>query len=285
MPRVAGIDLNVNNMAAIGYSCGRRAAVHSAGRFDAVMADFTDRIGDRVSKVTPERAKELQAKKNELREKEEKLPRNEEMELRKLLREIYADAEYRRLTAEKKRWMNDYLHKTSRKIVDDCVERKIDVIVIGRNKLWKQNSNMGRVQNRRFCQLAHATLIGMIRYKAEFHGIAVLTTEESYTSKTSFVNDDVLECYADKTHDIATINHPAMTGKRSSADRNWFCHKNRDDRWKRVHADVNGAFNIVRKVFKKFRYDGTQTLRFTLLRMSPRLGVVPVVLKELNGLG
>ena len=66
------------------------------------------------------------------------------------------------------------------------------------------------------------------------------------------------------------------TGTRSSTDRNWFRHKNRHDRWAWVHADVNGAFNIIRKVFHAFAYHSGLTLKFTLFRLSPRLGVTPL---------
>jgi len=277
LPSIAGMDLGKTNMATVAYSTGNKAAVHTGGRFNAKLAIFTELIADRVSFLTPARAKELQAQKEALRLAEKKLDRGEEIEFRKLLSDVYADPEYRRLTAKKERWVKDFLHKLSTSVVSDCVERKIDVIVIGQNKGWKQNVDIGREQNRAFCQIAHATLIELIRYKAEARGMAVVTTEESYTSKSSFVNDDQLECYADKqTQDATTLIKPVKTGKRSSADRNWFHHKNRDDRWKWVHADVNGAFNIVRKVFQNFSYHAGLTLKFSLLRLSPRVGIVPL---------
>jgi len=277
LPRIAGMDLGKTNMATVAYSTGNKAVVHTGGRFNAKMEIFIDLIADRVSTITPERVRELQAKKETLRQSETKLDRGEEIELRTLLRDVYADPEYRRLTGKKERWVKDFLHKIITRVVRDCAERKIDVIVIGQNKGWKQNVDIGREQNRAFCQIAHATLIDLIRYKAEAHGIAVVTTEESYTSKSSFVNGDQLEIYADKqTQDATTQIKPVKTGKRSSVDRNWFHHKNRDDRWKWVHADVNGAFNIVRKVFQNFKYHTGLTLKFSLMRLSTRAGVVPV---------
>jgi len=278
LPSIAGMDLGKTNMLTVAYSTGNKAAVHTGGRFNAKLAIFTDLIADRVSTITPARARELQAKKEALGLADKKLDRNEEIELRALLRDVYADLEYRRLTGKKERWIKDYLHKISTKVVRDCVERNIDVIVIGQNKGWKQNVDIGREQNRAFCQIAHATLIDLIRYKAEARGMAVVTTEESYTSKSSFVNDDQLECYADKqTQDATTtLIKPVKSGKRSSVDRNWFHHKNRDDRWKWVHADVNGAFNIVRKVFQNFSYHAGLTLKFSLMRLSPRAGVAPL---------
>jgi putative transposase len=164
--------------------------------------------------------------------------------------------------------------------VQQALERKTDVIVIGRNKGWKTDANMGTVQNRRFCQTAHATLITLITYKAQQQGIAVVTVEESYTSKTSFVNGDVLESFDEKeTAKDKGIEIPfnPKTGRRLAGDkRHLFSHKNRTDRWKIVHADVNGAFNIIRKVFKCFKYHLGLTLKYTIYRLSPRLGCVPV---------
>ena len=106
--------------------------------------------------------------------------------------------------------------------------------------------------------------------------MAVVTTEESYTSKTSFVNGDALESFEEKENAKSNgIELPSTckTGKRSSSDRNRFVHKNRNDRWKFVHADVNGAFNILRKVFKSFSYHVGLTLKYTIYRLSPINGV------------
>jgi len=298
LPNIGGIDLGKNNLAAVAYSTGDRAAVHIGGRFTANMEELTARIGARVSELTGPRARELQAKKLAL-PKGGKLPKNEAIELATLLKAIYRDPEVVRLTAKKANWSLDYLHKITTRIVDDCVSRGIGVIVIGRNKGWKQEVNMGTEQNRTFCQIAHAKLIELISYKADAHGIAVVTMEESYTSKTSFVNGDRLRTYADKpekacrggdgashvapaslsVHGEATAI-PVMTGRRGTKkDRHWFFHKkNAVVRWKRVHADVNGAFNIIRKVFKVFAYHPGLTLKFNLFRLSPRTGITPITM-------
>ncbi len=290
MPRVAGVDLGRSNMAAVAYTTGGKAEVHMGGRFTANMEIFAQRIAKRVAFITPSRAKTLQAMKEALHKEDKKLSTPEDIELRMLLKEVYRDAEYRRLVAKKERWSTDYLHKESSAIVQSCVSKGIGVIVIGQNKGWKQEVNMGTEQNRLFCQIAHATLIKFIRYKAETHGIAVVLTEESYTSKTSFVNGDALESFADKialessadkAQGAATKAKPVLTGRRSSVDRNWFHHRNRDDRWRWVHADVNGAFNIIRKVFHNFTCHIGLTLKFTLLRLSPRTGVSPLHFAEI----
>jgi putative transposase len=277
LPRIAAADLGANNLATIAFSTGHKAHVHSSGRFEAVVGAFNDQLEKFVSKHTPPRARELQDKKNALQKTNEKLSKAEHIELNTLLKVIYTHTEYRKIADKRQRWISDFLHKTSRSIVKDAVDKKIDVIVIGQNIGWKQESNMGRVQNRRFCQIAHATLIKLISYKAEHHGIAVVLTEESYTSQNSFITNEAMEVYNKETHDDPTRVRPVKDGYRRSDDRKWFVHKQkRNDRWKIVHADVNGAFNIIRKVFENFKYHVGLTLKFTVFRLSPRLGTVRI---------
>jgi putative transposase len=82
--------------------------------------------------------------------------------------------------------------------------------------------------------------IELLSYEAELAGITVLLTEESYTSQASFLDRDVLPAY-DPTQDAE------QEGKRRFSGR-------RDGRWYRVkehapvHSDVNGSYNIGRKV-------------------------------------
>jgi len=157
-----------------------------------------------------------------------------------------------------------------------------DVIVVGRNKRMKTERGHGTAANRAAHAFAHARLLAHLRYKAEAHGIAVVTTEESYTSKTSFVDNDELRTYKQaKTEEDCVgeerSSEPAVaySGRRSASNRTWFIRHNAGSgRLSRVHADVNGAFNIIRKVFAGFRYHAGLSLKFNVRRISPRLGAV-----------
>ncbi|XYJ92613.1 hypothetical protein AEMCBJ_34320 (plasmid) [Cupriavidus necator] len=66
------------------------------------------------------------------------------------LKAIYATPEYQEVRGRRERWLDDYFHKLSRGVVKLCVERGVQVIVLGQNKGWKDGVNMGREQNRRF---------------------------------------------------------------------------------------------------------------------------------------
>ena len=83
--------------------------------------------------------------------------------------------------------INNYLHNTSRYIVNYCNNNNINTIIIGKNDGWKNNSNLGKVNNQTFVQIPFDRLIQQIQYKAEELGINVELIEESYTSGTSFL--------------------------------------------------------------------------------------------------
>lgn len=66
------------------------------------------------------------------------------------------------------------------------------------NDGWKQNVNLGKVNNQNFVSIPFNRLIHMIRYKAEEYGIKVIVREESYTSRQSALDFDPLPNYGDK---------------------------------------------------------------------------------------
>lgn len=70
----------------------------------------------------------------------------------------------------------------------------------------------------------------MLTYKAKLVGIAVIVTEESYTSKCSFLDFEPIG------------KHDVYAGKR--VERGLF----RASTGQHINADVNGSYNIVRKV-------------------------------------
>ena len=144
---------------------------------------------------------------------------------------VYSSKAIQKLAAKRNRKIEDYMHKASRLVVEECAERGINTIVIGKNNGWKQKSKLSKKVNQHFVQMPFAKLIEMIKYKAEDKGITVFLTEESYTSGTSFLDNElpVKENY----------------DKKRRIHRGLF--KTRDGRI--INADVNGAFQIIRKVF------------------------------------
>ena len=89
----------------------------------------------------------------------------------------------KKLTLDRNNKIDTYIHTASRRIVDYCIENKISNIIIGNNKDWKQNINIGKKNNQSFVSIPFEKLISQIQYKGEEVGINVKVTEESYTSK------------------------------------------------------------------------------------------------------
>ncbi len=67
--------------------------------------------------------------------------------------------------------------------------------LIGKNAEWKQGVNMGEQNNQNIVQIPHARFIEMLTYKAQLVGIQIILTEESYTSKASFLDLDLMPVY------------------------------------------------------------------------------------------
>ena len=141
------------------------------------------------------------------------------------------------ITLKRNNRINDYLHKTTKIFVNYLVSKEINNVVIGYNKEWKQGINIGRVNNQNFVGIPYYKLLNMLTYKCEIEGISVIVTEESYTSKCSFLDDE----------DIC--KHEEYSGKRIKRG----LYKASDGRL--INADVNGALNILKKVIGKFEYD------------------------------
>jgi putative transposase len=141
-----------------------------------------------------------------------------------------------RLTIKRTRRIDHYLHSASRRIIDLLVAEGIGTLVIGKNPNWKQVANMGRRTNRNFVSVPHARFVQMLTCKAELVGIQVIVTEESYTSKAGFLDADPLPIFDPQQPPPAFRGRRVKRGLYRAAD------------GRHLNADVNGAYNIIRKV-------------------------------------
>lgn len=134
--------------------------------------------------------------------------------------------------------VNNYLHKASRFIVNQLVFNKIHTLIVGKNNDWKQEANIGRKNNQNFINIPHSHFVDMLKYKCKLEGINVVITEENYTSKCSFLDNEKICKHADREY----------AGKRIK--RGLFRSANN----KLINADLNGSLNILRKVIGEFQY-------------------------------
>jgi IS605 OrfB family transposase len=158
-------------------------------------------------------------------------------ELQKQLGHTGTTKRMERITNKRNRRIDHYMHTVSHRIIDLLVKEGIGVLCIGKNDAWKQNSEMGKRNNQNFVQIPHARFIQMLTYKAELAGITVKITEESYTSKASFLDRDPLPVQRPNDDTKYTFS-----GKR--VERGLY----RASNGRYINADINGSYNIIRKV-------------------------------------
>jgi putative transposase len=116
-----------------------------------------------------------------------------------------------RITTKRNRRIMHYLHTASRRIIDLLVAEGIGTLVIGLNRQWKQEVELGRRNNQTFVQIPHSRFIQMLEYKAQLVGIRVIVREESYTSRASFLDRDEIP-----TCDPSRTEQPCFSGKRAA---------------------------------------------------------------------
>lgn len=133
------------------------------------------------------------------------------------------------LTRKRNNKVKDYLHKSSRMLVNHLVSNNVSKVVVGHNKEWKQDINIGKQNNQNFVQIPFNQFIQMLTYKARLVGIEVVEREESYTSKCSFLDGETIE------------KHDTYMGKR--VKRGLF----KSNNGRLINADLNGALNILKK--------------------------------------
>lgn len=136
----------------------------------------------------------------------------------------------KRITLLRNCWIEDKLHKISRYIVNFCRSNNIGTIIIGLNKEWKNEINIGKRNNQHFVSIPHSKLIDKIVYKAKLLGINVVIHEESYTSKIDHLAFEPLK------------KQESYLGKRKK--RGLF----QSSIGKLINSDINGAIGIARKV-------------------------------------
>jgi len=210
--RICGIDIGSTNLVAIGNNIGLKPIVIKAGVAKSINQYYNK-----------ERAR---------------------------LDSVYAKHKIgwgisgQKLTNKRYRKVTDCFHKTSRLVIDWCLQNKIDTIVIGHNEDWKQNINLGTRTNQNFVQLPFNMLIEQIEYKGEDAGIKVIIQEESHTSKCSFLDNESVK------------HHKKYKGKRFQ--RGLF----RSMKGTVINADINAAYNIIKKAipkaFKREMWDGIE---------------------------
>lgn len=155
------------------------------------------------------------------------------------------------VTYKRNKKINDYLHKASHLLVNQIALTDVSKVIIGKNKEWKQDINIGKKNNQNFVMLPIARFCDMLKDKLELLGIEVIYQEESYTSKCSFIDLEPVK------------KNSKYKGKRKS--RGLF----RSENGTIINADLNGAYNIMRKAIPNAFAEGTEGFAVSPKLLTP----------------
>jgi len=193
--RIASCDIGVNNLITISNNIGQRPIIING----KILKSINQHYNKQKSKMQSNLIK-----------------RNNKHWSRKL--EI--------LTFKRFCRMKNYMHNSSAAVIKWCLENDIDTLIVGKNPNWKQ----GKRGMQKFSQIPFDMLLQQLCYKCENAGIRYIETEESYTSGTSYLDDEspTKENYNKKRRKKRGL---FQSGKML------------------INADVNGSLQIMKKVF------------------------------------
>jgi putative transposase len=146
----------------------------------------------------------------------------------------YWDEQLAYITEKRNRQMRDAINKAAKLVVDHCIKHNIGTVVFGWNQGQKQEATLGKT-TQSFVQIPTARLKKRVEQLCEYHGIKFVETEESYTSKASFLDGDFLPTYGEKPETWKPSGKRVKRGMYRTVT------------GKLINADLNGAANIMRK--------------------------------------
>lgn len=171
--------------------------------------------------------KEAKCKNKYINEKIRKLQQIQ-MKMEKTSKNFKNTNQINRLYEYRKNYMNTYMHKVSKMVIEYAKENKCGIIVIGDLKDIKQ----GMDYNKNFVQIPINKLVQKIEYKAKLEGIKVEKISEKYTSGVSAIDKE----------EIKKENY----NKKRRISRGMFI----TNTGIKINADINGSLNILRKYIK-----------------------------------
>jgi putative transposase len=149
----------------------------------------------------------------------------------KILNNKHWSKRLQNITDKRNSRINYQMHCVSKLVVDWCVLYDINVLICGYNKEWKQESTLSKITNQNFIGIPYEIFVNQLRYKCENNGINFTITEENYTSGTSFLdNEEPIKANYNKSRRVYRGLFKSNEGKL-------------------INADVNGSYQIMKKVF------------------------------------
>ena len=135
--------------------------------------------------------------------------------------------------------ITDYLNRVCHFLINKCFAYGVSTLVIGYNKGQKQDINLGKTNNQKIAAIPYHKFRRKLEILCTEYGIKYISQEESYTSKASALDCDIIPTYGEYTDKVM------FSGKR--IHRGLYC----NSEGLCLNADINGSVNILRKYFKE----------------------------------
>ena len=197
---IAAIDLGVDNLITLTTNCGTQPIVINGKPLKAINQYYNKVISDMRSDL-------------------------------KLRNDMNWSHKMQKITTKRNYKVEDYIHKATKIVIDFLKDNDIDTLVCGYNTGWKQETNIGKINNQNFVYIPHSSIIEKLSYKCENEGILFKTTEEGYTSGTSFLDE---EDPCEENYDKSRRKYRGLFISNNGIP---------------INADVNGSYQIMKKVF------------------------------------
>ena len=217
--RYLGLDLGIDNFATVGNNVGAKPIILNGKSLKSINQYYNKKVSYYKSKA-------------------------------KKFNNLDITNRILRITNKRNNKITDFMHKYSRIGVNEAIKLNCNTIIVGNNKDWKQEVNLGKVTNQNFVSLPFSRFISMLEYKCKLDGINFVTTEESYTSGTSLLDDEL---------PINTNYNKSRRVKRGLF---------RSNEGKFINADLNSACQIIKKVFPKAFADGIEGVVLHPVRLN-----------------
>ena len=198
--RVASIDIGLENLFTIAFNYNKKGISIKGSRLKAINQYF-NKIKSKLQSLLPNKQ--------------------------------YVSKVINQLLYKRTEQLRNYIGYYTNKLIDILKDEKISKLVVGYNKEWKQDTNIGSINNQNFVNIPFYKFISMLDYKCKLKGIIFKTITEEYTSKCSFIDEEEVG------------KHTKYAGKR--INRNFF----RSKKGIIINADINGGYNILKKYMKK----------------------------------
>ena len=215
--KVASIDIGLENLFTIAFNYNKKGISIKGSRLKAINQYF-NKIKSKLQSLLPSKQ--------------------------------YVSKRINLLLYKRTEQLRNYIGYYTNKLIEILKTERISKLIVGYNKGWKQEIDIGSKNNQNFVSIPFRKILDILKYKLEDNGIEYKEQEESYTSKASYLDNDDIPIYKEK-NDTNYI----FSGRRIKRG----IYKSKQG--KIINADLNGALNILKKSGEKL-IEELEYLRF-----------------------